>query len=207
MAFHDVSFPPRIAEGAEGGPEFSTSVVTSSGGREQRIGNWAIGRGRWNVGTGLQNAADYATLLAFFRARQGKLHSFRFRDWSDYALPRQAIGATNGTLATWQVFKRYTSGGINADRPLTKLVSGTVRCWVAGVERTIGAGTSQFQVNLATGVITLGATLAALSAQAIEAQAEFDVPCRFDVDALSLRLNAFEIGEWPDVPIVELVGE
>lgn len=207
MAFRDVSFPSLLAEGAEGGPTFSTAVVESSGGREQRIGNWAAGRARWNVGTGIKSEADYATILAFFRIMQGKLHSFRFKDWSDYTLTRQAIGTTNGSLATWQVYKRYTSGGINVDRPLTKLVSGTVLVWVNGVARTAGVGGTQYQVNLLTGLITLGATLAALSSAAIEVQAEFDVPCRFDTDALPVRLTAFQIGEFPEIPIVELVGE
>lgn len=205
MAFHDINFPPRIEEGAEGGPEFSTAVITSSGGREQRVANWPAGRGRWNIGTGLQDVADYAILLAFYRARQGKLHSFRFKDFSDYALARQIIGTTDGVDATWQVYKRYSSGGVNADRSLTKLVSGTVRCWVDGIERTIGAGGTQFQVNLLTGVITLGATLTALSAKAIEAQCEFDVPVRFDTDAFFFRLGSFEVGQWPDVPIVEVL--
>lgn len=204
MAFHDVRFPDRIAEGAEGGPEYSTSIVISSGGHEQRIANWSVARGRWNVGTGLQDVADYATLLAFFRARQGRLHAFRFKDFSDYEMPRQAIGTTDGTDATWQLFKAYTSGATSVSRKLSRPVSGTVRVWVDNVERTLGAGAEQFLVNLGTGLITLGSTLTALTGKAIEAACEFDVPARFDTDSLPLRLTAFEIGEWPDVPVVEI---
>jgi uncharacterized protein (TIGR02217 family) len=200
----DVRFPDRIAEGAEGGPEYSTSLVMSSGGHEVRQANWSLARARWNVGTGLQDAEDYADLLAFFRARQGRLRAFRFKDWSDYVMPRGTIGTTDGVDATWPIFKAYTSGAVTVQRPITRPVSGTVRCWVDNVERFVGAGGTQFQVNLATGVITLGATLAALSAKAIEAACEFDVPARFDTDYLPLRLNAFEIGEWPDVPVVEI---
>ena len=43
MAFHDVRFPERIALGAEGGPAFSTTIIASSGGHEQRQANWAVG--------------------------------------------------------------------------------------------------------------------------------------------------------------------
>lgn len=202
--FHDVRFPDRIAEGAEGGPEFSTSVIMSSGGHEQRVANWSVARGRWNVGTGLQDVADYATLLSFFRARFGRLAGFRFKDWGDYTMARQTIGTTDGADATWQIFKRYTSGAINYDRPITRPVTGTVRCWVNNTERAIGAGGNDFQVNVSTGVITIGATLAATTGQAIEVACDFDVPVRFDTDSLPLRLNAFEIGEWPDIAIVEL---
>lgn len=202
--FHDVRFPDRIAEGAEGGPEFSTSVIMSSGGHEQRVANWSVARGRWNVGTGLQDVADYATLLAFFRARFGRLAGFRFKDWGDYTMARQTIGTTDGADATWQIFKRYTSGAINYDRPITRPVTGTVRCWVNNTERAIGGGGNDFQVNVSTGVITIGATLATTTGQAIEVACDFDVPVRFDTDSLPLRLNAFEIGEWPDIAIVEL---
>ena len=204
MAFHDVRFPDRIAEGAEGGPEFSTSVIVSSGGHEQRQGNWSAGRGRWNVATGLQDETDLAVLIAFFRARAGRLHAFRFKDWSDYQLDRQVIGTTGGGDATWQILRTYTSGPTSVTRTITRPVGGTVRCWVNGTERSPGAGSSQFQVNLATGVITLGSVLAGTTGQAIEAACDFDVPARFDTDTLPLRLTAFQIGEWSDIPVVEI---
>ena len=204
MAFHDVRFPDRIAEGAEGGPEFSTSVIVSSGGHEQRQGNWSAGRGRWNVATGLQDDNDLAVLIAFFRARAGRLHAFRFKDWSDYQLDRQVIGTTGGGDANWQILRTYTSGPTSVTRTITRPVAGTERCWVNGTERSLGTGPSQFQVNLATGVITLGSALAGTTGQAIEAACEFDVPARFDTDTLPLRLTAFQIGEWSDIPVVEI---
>lgn len=204
MAFDDVAFPDSIAEGASGGPEFSTAVIIGSGGNEQRQANWSRPRRRYNVGTGLKDDADVADLIAFFLARQGRLRGFRFKDWSDYNLARQAIGTTGAGDATWQIYKRYTSGSVNVDRPITRPVSGTVRCWVNNVEIVLGAGAGEFQVNLATGVITLGATLAATTGQAIEAACDFDVPARFDTDSLPLQLTAYQIGEWPDVPVIEV---
>ena len=33
---------------------------------------------------------------------------------------------------------------------------------------------------------------------------EFDVPARFDTDTLGLRLDAFEIGAIPDIPVLEI---
>ena len=204
MAFHDVRFPDRIAEGAEGGPEFSTSVIVSSGGHEQRQGNWSAGRGRWNVATGLQDDNDLAVLIAFFRARAGRLHAFRFKDWSDFVLDRALIGTTGGSATSFPILKTYVSGPSSSARRITRPVAGTVRCWVNGTERSLGAGSSQVQVNLATGVITLGSALAGTTGQAIEAACEFDVPARFDTDTLPLRLTAFQIGEWSDIPVVEI---
>jgi uncharacterized protein (TIGR02217 family) len=204
MSFHDVQFPPVIARGASQGPSFSTQIVTTSGGGERRNVNWAQARRRYNVGTGLRTRADADVLLAFFHARQGRAFGFRFKDFSDFELPRQNIGTTNGSLATFQIFKRYTSGGVNHDRTITRPVSLTVRCWQNGTERTLGAGASQFQVNLTTGVITLGSTLAATTGQAVEVQCEFDVPCRFDTDDMSLAMTTFYNQEWADISIVEV---
>lgn len=204
MSFDDVRFPDSIAEGAEAGPEFSTAVVIGSGGNEQRVANWSRPRRRYNVGTGLKDEADVATLVGFFIARQGRCRGFRFKDWSDYTLARQTIGTTDGLDATWPIFKRYTSGSVNADRPITRPVSGKVRCWVNNVEIALGAGAGEFQVSLSTGVITLGSTLTATTGQTIEAACEFDVPVRFDTDSLPLRLIAYQIGDWPNVPLVEI---
>lgn len=204
MAFHDVRFPERIALGAEGGPAFSTTIIASSGGYEQRQANWAVARRRWNVGSGLKQRADVEALIAFYLARQGRLHAFRFKDWSDYAMSRQSIGTTNGSTASFPISKLYASGGITVSRRITRPVAGTVRCWVDGVERSLGAGSTQFQIDLATGIITLGALLAALSAKPVEVQSEFDVPARFETDALALTLRTHDLGEWSDIPVVEI---
>jgi uncharacterized protein (TIGR02217 family) len=205
MAFHDTRFPDSIAQGAQITPGFSTAVIMSSGGQEQRVGNWSLPRRRYNVGTGLKRRTDTATLLAFFLARAGRLHGFRFKDWSDYQMARGTIGTTGGGDATWPIFKSYTSGPTTVTRPITRPVSGTVLVWVNNVSIALGAGAGQFQVNLSTGVITLGATLAATTGQAIEAQCEFDVPARFDSDDIALTQRSHELGEFPDVPVLEII--
>jgi len=47
--FHEVQFPPDIAYGAVGGPEYRTTVVVTASGREQRNSAWAQARGRWRL--------------------------------------------------------------------------------------------------------------------------------------------------------------
>ncbi len=44
MIFHEVQFPPDIAYGASGGPEYLTSVVSMASGYEQRNANWSAAR-------------------------------------------------------------------------------------------------------------------------------------------------------------------
>jgi uncharacterized protein (TIGR02217 family) len=204
MAFHDVRFPDRIALGATGGPLWSTNVVTTAGGHERRNQNWSASRGRWNVGSGLKTRDDLAVLIAFFRARRGRAFAFRFKDWSDFQVPRQQIGTTDGTTATFQIIRTYTSGPASQVRTIQLPVAGTVKCWVNNVERTLGGGSNQFQVNTTTGVITLGVSLRSPAGNAVEASCEFDVPVRFDVDELGLTLENFFQGQWTDIPVVEV---
>ena len=84
MAFHEVRFPPKLSFGSLGGPERRTEIVTLSNGFEERNSPWAHSRRRYDAGVGLQSLDDMAALIAFFEARAGQLHGFRWKDWSDY---------------------------------------------------------------------------------------------------------------------------
>ena len=185
MSFHDIRLPEAVEVGATGGPGWSTQIVTTAGGAERRNANWSQARRSYNLASGLRTRADMATLLAFWQ-------------------PRQAIGTTNGSTASFQITKRYSSSGVNHDRIITRPVSGTVRCWQNGVERSLGGGATQFAVNLATGVITLGATLAATTGQAVEVSCEFDVPVRFDMDDMELELRTYAAQRWGNIRLIEI---
>ena len=110
------SIPPDIAYGAVGGPEYRTTVVVTASGREQRNSAWAQARGRWNVASGLKKREQVAELIAFFRARKGKAHGFRFKDWTDYQAPaRRSAPAT--AHQSFQLVKRYPAGARSRNGP------------------------------------------------------------------------------------------
>lgn len=125
--FHEVQFPPKIAYGATGGPEFNTTITTTFGGFEQRNVNWQKARGRWDVSTGIKSKADMDAVIAFFRARFGKAYGFRFKDWSDYQGVGQSIGTGNGSKTEFQLIKTYVSGGETYVREIRKPVNGSVQ--------------------------------------------------------------------------------
>ncbi len=204
MTFHELRLPEAIELGAIGGPGWSTQIVTTAGGAERRNANWSQARRSYNLASGLRSRADMATLLAFWHARQGRAFGFRFKDFSDFELPRQSIGSTHGSQTEFQIFKRYSSGGVHHDRTITRPVSGTLRCWQNGVERALGGGPTQFAVNLTTGLLILGATLAATTGQAIEVACEFDVPVRFDMDDVELELRTFASQRWGNIRLIEI---
>lgn len=203
MTFHNERFMTGVIE-PSGGPVFSTTINMTTGGREQSQINWSYPRGRWScsVPRGRQDQIDY--LNAFFRNRFGRGHTFRFKDWADYTLERQSQFTTNGVLATAQIIKTYISGPTTATRKITKPISGTARCWVNNVLITQGGGAGEFSVNYSTGVLTIGATLAATTGQVVEFECEFDVHVRFESDELILTTHREGIGSWAEVAIVEV---
>lgn len=194
--FHEVQFPPKIAYGASGGPEFNTSITTTQGGFEQRNINWQKARGRWDVSTGIKNKTDMDAVQAFFRARFGKAYGFRFKDWSDFQAVGQNIGTGNGTLTAFQLTKTYVSGSNSYVREIKKPVSGTVKIYLNSVLQ--GAG---YTVDLTTGIVTF--TVAPSAGVAVTADYDFDVPVRFDTDMLSVRIDGPVQYLWDAIPIVE----
>lgn len=205
MAFHEVRFPAQVSFGAAGGPVRKVEIVTLANGFEERNSPWSHARRRYDAGLGLRSLDDLAQVVAFFEARGGQLHGFRWKDWADYksCLPSQepgpadqAIGTGDGATRAFALSKTYASGAQSYRRPVQKPVAGTVRVMVAGVEVT------GFAVDAARGVVTLAAPPAA--GAAVTAGFEFDVPVRFDTDQLVCSVATFRAGEVPQVPVIEV---
>lgn len=205
MAFHDVRLDESIALNYVGGPTFNTSVVPLVSGFETRNINWAKGRGEWDLGFPM-DVDQYEAILDFFYARQGRAFAFRFKDWSDYTIGddatdvRQSIGTGDGTTTDFQIFKRYSSGGVNYDRTITKIVSGTTRVWVNSVEQVSG-----WSVNLLTGLITF--SVAPTNTHDISVLTEYDVPVRFVNDQLKVSMPYHALASIPSIPVIEVRGE
>ena len=206
MAFHEVRFPDNISRGARGGPERRTQVVELASGDEERNASWANSRRRYDVAYGIRRADDLAAVVAFFEARNGRLHGFRYKDWADYksALPSQAITATDqqigtgtGSQQTFQLAKRYTSGGQTWVRMIAKPVAGTVRVALGMVEQLSG-----WTVDTTTGVLTF--TIAPAAGVIVRAGFEFDVPVRFDSDSLDVTLDFERLGSITSIPLLEI---
>jgi uncharacterized phage protein (TIGR02218 family) len=87
-SFDDVRFPVALGREASVEPSFSTDVVTTGGGAEQRNSAWADARLRYDAGPGLRSEEDLHALLSFFRARRGAAVGFRFEDPLDNSCHR-----------------------------------------------------------------------------------------------------------------------
>lgn len=202
-AFHEVSLPLPFALGASGGPERRVDIVTLGSGREIRNTPWAHGRRRYDVGGAVRTLDELHALIAFYEARRGKLHGFRFRDPFDWkscapsaqlAANDQVIGAGDGIRTAFQLVKNYG----DYVREIAKPIAPSVRIAIAGDE----LGAESFSVNAATGVVTLLAAPA--EAANISAGFMFDTPVRFDIDRLDLSLDGFGAGRAVAVPLIEV---
>ncbi|WP_156679425.1 DUF2460 domain-containing protein [Sphingomonas profundi] len=202
QAFDDVPFPIAIGREASVEPGFSTAIVTTGSGHEQRNSDWADARLRFDAGPGVRSEADVQALIAFFRARRGAARGFRFRDPFDHGsaggtpgFADQAIGRGDGTTTRFPLVKLY--GGEDPQRRrITRPVAGSVRVAVNGVERITGwtlepGGIVAFDSAPATGA---GVTAGFL----------FDVPVRFATDRLEVSRATFGAGAAPSVPLIEL---
>ncbi len=208
MAFHEIRFPTNLSFGSVGGPERRTEVVTLANGFEERNTPWAHSRRRYDAGVGLRSLDDVETLIAFFEARTGQLHGFRWKDWSDFKscaaskVPGpedQLIGTGDGVATVFRLQKTYSSGLQSYVRPILKPVSGTVLVALAEDPKVESL---EFTVDVATGEVTF--VVPPDLGTRITAGFEFDVPVRFDADSIQTSVASFQAGDVPTVPIVEI---
>jgi uncharacterized protein (TIGR02217 family) len=210
--FHEVQFPPNISQGAVGGPRFNTTVIALSSGSESRNINWSNRRGEWDVSTGLQTQTQVETLLDFFHARYAKAFGFRFKDWSDYRVPRwyatpgDLFGfpvwlTTNGTTTVFQLTKTYQDAGNTYVRLIQKPVSGSLVLFNNGAPMTLGP---DFTVDTTTGLVTISGAIAGTTGHAIAGYCEFDTPARFDTDDMKITTTTTDNFAWGPIPVVEI---
>lgn len=210
QAFDLVDFPLSIGREAAAITEFSTQIVGSASGHEQRSSEWAEARMQYDAGPGVRSEADVRTLMAFFRARRGAARGFRFRDPFDHssavdggapAPGDQWIGTGDGERLRFALVKRYgvpdgTGGGGEAQERMIFLpVAASVRISVNGIEQ------QGFTLD-GEGAVTLAS--APPAGAVVRAGFLFDVPVRFAVDRLEVNRATFLAGEIAEVPLIEV---
>ncbi|HZG32438.1 MAG TPA: DUF2460 domain-containing protein, partial [Sphingopyxis sp.] len=204
QAFDAVDFPLAIGREAMVATEFSTQIVSSPSGHEQRASEWAEARMRYDAGPGIRAEADVRTLAEFFRARRGAARAFRFRDPFDHAsagdggAPEpgdQLLGEGDGETRLFALVKHYGTGDAEQERAIRLPVAGSVRVAVGGVE------TAAFVVT-GEGAVLLDDAPAA--GAVVTAGFLFDVPVRFADDRLEVSRATFLAGEIASVPLIEV---
>lgn len=217
MAFYEHQLPTDTSRMVSGGLGFRTLVNESDSGFESRIIKFSRVRGRWDLASRLMRIREDSPLLRsdvqiiqqLHAVQEGKAHGFRFKHWGDYLIgdpdnpttDNQFLADGDDATTQFQIFKRYTFGAVNYDRPIFKIVDTTYHVLIDDSELTEGGG-NDYTIDITTGVITLTSALA--SGTELEIATEFDVPVRFDIDVLDIDYELAQLGEIPSIPIVEL---
>ncbi|MDF2631436.1 MAG: hypothetical protein K0Q85_32 [Caproiciproducens sp.] len=192
--FHEVNFPPDIKYGVEFGPMYSTDVVTTNSGGEQRNQNWNHPKYSGDASHAVKTRRQMQQLLAFFHARKGKAFGFRFKDWLDYKASDQLIGICTSAGQTFQLSKKYVDEfGYETLRPIYKPIPNKVIIYRNGVLQTTG-----WSMDYTTGIFTASIT------GTWRADFEFDVPVRFDTDEMKPRFDNPNVCSWEQIPIIEI---
>ena len=207
MNFHEIRFPSAISFGSSGGIERRTEIVTLVNGFEERNSPWEHSRRRYDAGLGVRSLDDLAEVLKFFEARRAQLYGFRWKDWLDHKScpPSETPSITDQVLTSgndptvFPLARTYSDSEGGYKRPIQKPVAGTVRIAVDGSEQIEG---TDFTVDTANGLVTFASAPPAGSV--VTAGFEFDVPVRFDADMIDVNLSAFEAGEIPSIPVIEV---
>lgn len=209
--FHEVRFPTDIARGAIGGPLRNTEVVFLASGHEQRNSRWAHSRRKYNIGYGMKTLDDLYQVISFFEQRRGKLYGFRFRDAFDFksgspgdsvTAQDQNIGVGDGSNINFALSKTYGTGPSAYVRSIGKPVAGTVVIEVNGTPQVLD---TDYTLDATSGEIEFLPSSIPPIGEIVSTGYEFDVAVRFDVDEITVNLRAFQAGDIPSIPLVEVL--
>ena len=210
--FHDVRFPTDVALRSSGGPMRETRIVTLGSGREQRNQRWARSRRRFDAGYGVKDIHALRRVVAFYEARRGPLHPFRYRDPLDWSTAiddqsisdnDQLLGVADGIQTLFPLIKRYGEQSASAyDRSIDLPVLPSLVVAVDSVPVSSGC---DFDADRMPGTITFRPDRVPPDGAHVTAGFEFDVAVRFEAVELMVNLATFTAGEVPSIPLREVL--
>ena len=112
MAHLNAYLGPCPGYGWQGGPTFSTRIVSLQNGRERRNANLAQPRHRYTTPFLNISRDAYREIKRMFLLCRGQLHAFRFRDELDYQAEDEEFGIGDGTTVEFQLAKLSEDDGI-----------------------------------------------------------------------------------------------
>ena len=113
----------------------------------------------------------FLEVRACYRATRRGLHTFNFKDWSDYTATDESFGTGDGSTTVFPLYKNYTFGAQTFQRRIYLPVS-PIALKKDGV--TTGSG---YSVDYTTGTVTY--SVAPADGVDLTWTGEFDIPVRF----------------------------
>lgn len=194
--FIDVRLPEDVERGARGGPTWSTFLATARNGREFRNGSREQPLHQYDISYGVQEVTQLEDVRALFMNTRGRLHSFRFKDWSDYRVDGDQFGVGDDSTTVFQLVRVYSFGPETFLREITKPVDDP------DFEVRVNGVPTAVTVDFLTGKVTFG--VAPSAGNILSWVGNFDVPVRFELDELNIALAWEEVGDIPSIVLREV---
>ena len=201
LPFVNRQFPECVSYGSSGGPGFKTGIFEVDSGLTQTEIQWERIRARYNANFDHVPPEDIARVEDFFYGMKGKAIAFRYKDWSDYTISNQNFMVGDGVTTSFQIFKRYTSGGFTYDRMIKAPRSGSYAVALNGAQLILD---QDYWVNELAGTIVFR-NAPPPDALGTIIQGEFDVPVRFDTDTLDVSFDEFRQLNVSSLPMIEVL--
>lgn len=195
-----VAFPEGMSRGVVYGPEYDTTVIVVASGREKRNINRPRALCVGECSQAARTDDDYQELTRFFRAMQGRAHTFRLKDWSDYTC-EILDGVVHGIDARhFQLCKLYfVAEGFQEIRTIqAPLADG----FVLMDGDTVLTPTSHYTLDTATGIATTTSDRVAAN---LRWAGLFDNVVRFDTDRMATSAEAYRVFSWGQIPVREVL--
>lgn len=138
--------PKDMSFGADGGPAFDVTIVTSNAGVESRNLVSELPRFEYDIPYMGILPERRKRLTSFFIVHAGPAYSFRFFDHLDYEAEAGEgvfVGIDGSPAGDYQMFKLYTFGSRTFYRKITKPISGAISI--------TGSGTLDYETGIVTG--------------------------------------------------------
>lgn len=182
MAYINAYIEACEAFGFEGGPEFSTRVVTLANGFERRNGEWAEARRKYTLPFQNIDPTRYANILNMFYVAQGMLNCFRYRDPLDHDADNEIFAVAETGRTEYQLLKVSNIDGFLYRRNVYAIPES------ASIVVTVnGVPTGAFQLDRERGLIDFDAAPA--NGAVLRWTGDFDVWVRFDQDYLPFSID------------------
>lgn len=196
------AFPIAHSQGSGTGPGFKSEVLRISSGHETRETANLNNRNNFSVALINKTQLELENLIGLAHIMRGRGKIFRFKDWLEFQTTTpdgvtsetdQTIGVGDGANRTFQMtktfFKDVDKSNIDHIRTIYRPVPGTVLVSVDDVLESA----ANYRVDHGQGRIIFNT--APLVGEIIKWGGEFDIPCRFNQDSVSLNMQAFENGQ------------
>lgn len=180
-SYLDAYLQPCPGYGWQGGPSFSTQIVTMANGRERRNANWANAHHQYQAPFQNITKEAYRQIKQMHLVCRGRLKCFKFRDELDYQAVNQQFGVGNGVATKFQLSTLSAIDGVTYERD-TYVISSDLTPTIL-----VNGSPATHTIDADRGTVTF--SVAPANASVLTGTWNFDVWVRFDQDALAFSID------------------